>query len=82
MPDEYRKSADDRVFYVYPENWESLQLYLALQTQWFISPTGHRTGINYVSIHPVCRLMGIKMTRELFADLQLMELTQINLGYQ
>ncbi len=65
-------------FEVYPENWETVCLFVRLQTQWIISPMGQRTGLIYQAIPVVARLMGVKMTRELFSDLQLMEITTIN----
>jgi Phage related hypothetical protein (DUF1799) len=67
-------------FEVWPENWDVLQLFLRLQTQWHTGPSGHRTGLLYSSIPVVSRVLGIKTTPDLFDDLQLMELTLINLG--
>lgn len=76
-PDEMRPKKPDSLE-IYPENWEVVQLFLRLQTQWRISPTGHRIGLEYQSIPPVCQAYGIEYTGELMCDLQLMELTVIN----
>lgn len=63
---------------VYESNWDVVQLFLRLQTQWHFSPTGHRAGLVYSSIRPVCKVMGTPFTPEIFSDLQLMEITLIN----
>lgn len=63
---------------MYPENWDAVNLFVRLQTQWKISPMGQRVGLEYHSVSVVSRYMGIKATRDLFADLQLMEICTIN----
>lgn len=65
-------------FGVMPENWDSLNVFIAMQTQWRISPTGSRTGLEYSSIRPVCYAKKIRLTPEIFADVQIMEITLIN----
>ena len=39
---------------------------------------GQRTGLQYSAIPFVAKFLGVKMTRELFADIQLMEICTIN----
>lgn len=39
---------------------------------------GQRVGLEYPSIQPVAQLLGMTLTPELFADLQLMEICTIN----
>lgn len=51
---------------------------MRLQTQWRISPMGHRIGLEYQSIPLVCEALGVEYTGELFADIQVMEITAIN----
>lgn len=77
IPDESRPAKPES-FGVLPENWDAVCLFLGLQTQWTISPSGTRVGLNYTSVRIVSNLRGVKLTPELFADLQLMELTMIN----
>ena len=77
IPDEMRP--EKRTGYgVLPENWDCVTLFQALQTQWRFKPCGEKSGLNYTSIRIVSGFRRIKLTPELFADLQLMELTLIN----
>jgi len=55
-----------------------MQFFLRMQTQWRISPMGQRTGLEYTSLKPVAKFMGLKITSELFSDLQFLEVTLIN----
>lgn len=50
---------------------------MRLQTQWRISPTGHRIGLDYRAVPVVCRALGVKFA-EVFSDLQVMEVAAIN----
>lgn len=77
IPDELRPEKPTE-YGVLPENWDAVCLFLALQTQWNITPSGARSGLNYTSVRIVSNLRGMKLTPELFSDLQLMELTVIN----
>lgn len=72
----------DRDFSVYPENWQAVQVFLAMSTQWrtvaFSSVGGARliqTGIDYTALEPVLRLLGVKPKRRaaLFQKLRIME---------
>ena len=36
---------------------------------------GQRVGLEYTSLKPVSKILGLKITPELFGDLQFMELT-------
>jgi hypothetical protein len=77
IPDEMRPEKPTE-YGVLPENWDAVTLFLALQTQWNINPSGTRSGLNYTSLRIVSNLRGVKLTPELFADIQLMEVTLIN----
>jgi hypothetical protein len=77
IPDESRPEKPTE-YGVLPENWDAVTLFLALQTQWRITPSGTRSGLVYSSIRTVSNLRGVKLTPELFADIQLMEVTLIN----
>ncbi|MCY1253019.1 hypothetical protein D9M68_123140 [compost metagenome] len=71
-----RGSGDDCPVHV--DNWEALQLFLTLQTQWrqVAGMTDClRTGLDYAAIEPVLRLRGVKRKRQaaLFADLRVLE---------
>lgn len=60
-------------FEVHPDNWEIVQLFLALSTQWVIAGMGSYVGINYCAVEPTARLAGIEMTPDVFGGLRLME---------
>lgn len=76
-PDDYRQESPEE-FEIYPENWDTAQLFLRMQTQWRISPTGHRAGLDYTSLRLVAKICAIDISQELFAGMQLMEMTLIN----
>jgi hypothetical protein len=64
-------------FGVYRSNWAAINLFIRIQTQWVSGATGKRTGLNYTGVRFVAKWGGIKFTPELFAQIQLMELTTI-----
>ncbi|KWH57882.1 DUF1799 domain-containing protein [Burkholderia cepacia] len=77
-----RERGAQRDFEVLPPNWTAVQLFVALTTQWRCVGLGTmtrsqivRTGIDYVAVEPVMRVMGIKRRRqrEAFEQLQVME---------
>ena len=65
---------------VWPENWQSVTLFLALSTQWNVSPAGSALGINYVSIESIMRIFSIKKKKRMtmFDDIRLMELAALS----
>lgn len=77
IPDESRPEKPT-AYGVLPENWDAVNLFLALQTQWYYKPDGMHSGLNYTSVRIVSNLRGLKLTPDLFADIQLLELTLIN----
>lgn len=69
---------------VWPENWESVTLFLALQTQWTVSPAGRFIGINYPSIESVMNISGVKKKgrMDMFDDIRLMELVALGVLHE
>lgn len=65
---------------VWPENWPSVMLFLALGTQWTVSPHGKVIGIHYPSITSAMDLKNISKPRRasMFDDIRLMEETALN----
>lgn len=61
------------MFDVWPENWETVQLFLAVQTQWRMAPMGGVVGLDYAAVDAAIRHLRRPMTPELFAGLQIME---------
>ena len=70
-------SDDD--FEVLPENWKTLGLFLAVQSQWLVSSGmdgSRRTGLNYAAITPlVLRGVGVSLKEwpGIFEGLRVME---------
>lgn len=60
---------------VWPENWQSLELFVALGTQWNVSAMGHYLGINYPAVDAIMNILAVpkKQKPDLFSDLQIME---------
>lgn len=69
---------------VWPDNAQSLNVFLAMQTQWERNGmTGRYTGMRYVSLPVVMRFSGVSKAarRQVFDDIRVMEsavLEQIN----
>lgn len=63
---------DADAFEVFEDGWESLTLFLQLDTQWrWVQHI--RTGLNYSAVEFLLRLYGVKKRREVFEDIQAME---------
>ena len=61
---------------VWPENWQAVQLFASLATQWHYSGmSGVATGLDYSAVHAVFQMHSIKRKRqpELLAKLQILE---------
>lgn len=60
---------------VWPENWPALTLFLAMETQWRVAPSGGYLGLDYAALPAVLDLLGIAPDRRraLFGDLRVME---------
>lgn len=59
---------------VWPENWETVQAFLALSTQWRVNAfTGKFLGLIYSSVESTLRMMKIDNTPEVFHGLRVME---------
>lgn len=60
-------------FEVWPENEEPITLFMRLQTQWRVGPTGSPIGLDYAGVRAALAMMRHAMTPSLFMDLQVME---------
>lgn len=59
---------------VWPECAESVELFLALATQWRIEPmSGTVLGLDYAAARAAMDMMGIEDRRQAFEDLRIME---------
>jgi hypothetical protein len=59
-------------FEVWEENWETVEMFLRLQTQWRIGMGGY-TGLDYVAAQWLFSLYQVEKPTELLEDLQVME---------
>lgn len=71
-----RKAAKSVEFEVWEENWETVVMFMRLQTQWNAS-MGGLTGLNYSSLDYLCRLYSVKDPVSLFEGIQVMEVTAL-----
>lgn len=71
-----RKAAKAAQFEVWEENWETVIMFLRMQTQWNAS-MGGVTGLNYSSLEYLCRLYSVKDPVSLFEGIQVMEVTAL-----
>lgn len=64
---------------VWPDNWETVQVFISLNTQWRMGFSGP-TGLDYTAIEPVLRLVAIPTERwpELFLAIRIMERAAID----
>jgi hypothetical protein len=71
-----RKAAKAAQFEVWEENWETVMMFMRMQTQWNAS-MGGLTGLNYSSLDYLCRLYSVKDPVSLFEGIQIMEVTAL-----
>ena len=75
MPDaiaelQSRKQSTD--FEVWEDNWDTVVMFLRVQTQWRIGMSG-ATGLDYNAIRWTFEMYGVSDQREMFEGLQVME---------
>jgi hypothetical protein len=63
---------------LWPDNVQSVDVFMALVTQWHMGPVGP-TGLNYASLPEVWRRMKVPNDRrdEVFQDLRVMEMAAL-----
>ena len=59
-------------FFVWQTNWEIVQMFLRLQTQWRTNMSGV-TGLDYTAAEWLFKLYAVEEPRELLEGLQVME---------
>ena len=59
-------------FEVWPENWQALEMWLQVCTQWRVGMNG-AVGLDYNVLKWLFELYDVKDQRSLFEDLQIME---------
>ena len=66
-----KKEVDDN-FYVYSQNWETVQMFLRCQTQWRVGISGI-IGLDYTSVIEMIKLYLVEDTVAMLENLQIME---------
>lgn len=59
-------------FEVDPDNWETVALFMQLQTQWRMGPAG-ATGLDYLAVEALFRILEVEDRQARFQDLRVME---------
>ena len=65
--------ADGSDFFVWPENWDALIVFLASDTQWRYAPNGNPTGLDYTGVQVVMQMQVIDDMTTTFEGVQIME---------
>lgn len=65
-------------FEVWPENWDTVAMFMRLQTQW-VPSMGGMVGLNYQSVEFLFRIEGIENQREMLEDLHIMEVSALQI---
>ena len=66
-----KKQIDDN-FYVYSQNWDTVQMFLRCQTQWRVGISGI-IGLDYTSVIEMIKLYLVEDTVAMLENLQIME---------
>ena len=57
---------------VWEENWETVMMFLRMQTQWNVVMGGY-TGLKYEVLEWLCRLYSVEDARAMLEGIQIME---------
>ncbi|MBZ0106146.1 MAG: DUF1799 domain-containing protein [Sulfuricella denitrificans] len=63
---------EDRIVWVYQENWAAFVLFSRLQTQWRMGMAG-ATGLDYAGMEAAMRIIGTRDRAKMFDDISIME---------
>jgi len=68
---------EEDAFSVWPENWEALNAFLLMNTQWVVGMNGP-TGLDYTRVKDGLSMAGVEMNPELFSKLRTLETAALN----
>ena len=63
-------------FEVWEENWEILEMFMRMQTQWVVGMSG-AVGLSYPSLEWLCKLYSVKDPVAVFEGVQVMEMAAL-----
>ena len=66
-------------FEVWPENWPTIEFWLEVSTQWKMGALGGYIGLDYVSIDIDIRRSELKVTKEQWCGMKVMESAAIRI---
>ena len=72
MPESHRKSFAPPPLEIWKCNWQIVELFEAMTTQWHMGMNGP-TGLNYLMLKIPAKAFGIKITRSVLFGIQVME---------
>ena len=74
-------SAEETAFGVWPENWQAVEVFLAMGTQWSRDMGGAVTGLRYEALPVVERRLGIcrSQSAAVFHGIRIMERVAIEI---
>lgn len=72
-----QEPAEDLHFEVWEENWEAVQIFMRLSTQWRYGGMGSVIGLDYPSIESVLRMLRIKERAAMLDQLRVMEMAAL-----
>ena len=72
IPAAFATSFEEDKCNIWPQNWQTVQLFAAMGTQWRVG-MGGATGLVYASLPIVARGEGIKLTPETIRGIRIME---------
>ena len=64
-------------FEVLPENWDTVGMWMRVQTQWRTAGFGNAVGLDYSAVWATLNGLRIKNKAEIFDGLQVMELAAL-----
>ena len=79
--DSYLSAEEDEDFAVFPQNWDTTQLFLSVSTQWRVAAGGAVLGLDYSAVDVAIQRLDLELTPDHFRGLQQMEsaaMTEIN----
>jgi hypothetical protein len=60
-------------FFVWPDNWDALIVFLASDSQWRYAPSGNPSGLDYTGVQVVMQMQATKDIATTFEGVQIME---------
>lgn len=75
-PEQWEKMLTPDELDIWPENWDAVEVFSALQTQWRIGMAGP-TGLDYAVLPVVMALYEIEHRADCFSGVQVMEIAAL-----